>query len=124
MYTAISIADLSNGRDEPIDVSAVDVSMNGIELQDREFVAAIREKREPNASVHQVLPCYRVLHELEGMLACFLGATRDPVIPASCRYQLSAPRENAPYRSSYVRMLRQHAQAGTPRSSLLRPIAC
>jgi 2-hydroxy-4-carboxymuconate semialdehyde hemiacetal dehydrogenase len=61
--------DLMNGRDERIDVSAVDVSMNGIELQDREFVAAIREKREPNASVRQVLSCYRVLHEIQGTLA-------------------------------------------------------
>jgi 2-hydroxy-4-carboxymuconate semialdehyde hemiacetal dehydrogenase len=43
-------------------VSKVDVSMNGIELQDREFFAAIREGREPNASVAQVLPCYRTLH--------------------------------------------------------------
>ena len=42
--------------------------MNGIELQDREFVAAIREGREPNASVAQVLPCYRVLDELEKQL--------------------------------------------------------
>jgi 2-hydroxy-4-carboxymuconate semialdehyde hemiacetal dehydrogenase len=57
--------DLVNGKDEKIDVSRVDVSMNGIELQDREFVAAIREGREPNASVAQVLPCYRTLHELE-----------------------------------------------------------
>ena len=39
--------------------------MNGIELQDREFFAAIREGREPNASVAQVLPCYRVLDDLE-----------------------------------------------------------
>jgi 2-hydroxy-4-carboxymuconate semialdehyde hemiacetal dehydrogenase len=61
--------DLVNGRDERIDVSAVDVSMNGIELQDREFVAAIREQREPNASVQQVLSCYRVLHEIQGTLA-------------------------------------------------------
>jgi 2-hydroxy-4-carboxymuconate semialdehyde hemiacetal dehydrogenase len=57
--------DLLTGRDQPVDVSKVDVSMNGIELQDREFIAAIRERREPNASVHQVLPCYRTLHELE-----------------------------------------------------------
>jgi 2-hydroxy-4-carboxymuconate semialdehyde hemiacetal dehydrogenase len=57
--------DLFTGKDEKIDVSQVDVSMNGIELQDREFFAAIREGREPNASVEQVLPCYRVLHELE-----------------------------------------------------------
>jgi 2-hydroxy-4-carboxymuconate semialdehyde hemiacetal dehydrogenase len=61
--------DLTNGRDERIDVSAVDISMNGIELQDREFLAAIREKREPNSSVQQVLSCYRVLHELEVALA-------------------------------------------------------
>jgi 2-hydroxy-4-carboxymuconate semialdehyde hemiacetal dehydrogenase len=61
--------DLVNGKDEPIDVSNVDVSMNGIELQDREFVAAIREGREPNASVHKVLNCYKVLGELEKQLA-------------------------------------------------------
>ncbi len=56
--------DLVNGKEEPIDVSKVDVSMNGIELQDREFVAAIREGREPNSSVAQVLDCYRVIGEL------------------------------------------------------------
>ena len=61
--------DLFNGKDEKIDVSQVDVSMNGIELQDREFFAAIREGREPNASIAQVLPCYRVLHALEQQLA-------------------------------------------------------
>ncbi len=60
--------DLFNGKDERIDVSQVDVSMNGIELQDREFFAAIREGREPNASVAQVLPCYQVLHQLEQQL--------------------------------------------------------
>jgi 2-hydroxy-4-carboxymuconate semialdehyde hemiacetal dehydrogenase len=57
--------DLFDGKDNKIDVSKVDVSMNGIELQDREFVAAIRGKREPNSSVAQVLPCYQVLHQLE-----------------------------------------------------------
>jgi 2-hydroxy-4-carboxymuconate semialdehyde hemiacetal dehydrogenase len=46
----------------------VDLSMNGIELQDREFFAAIREGREPNASVRNVLPCYRTLHTLEEQL--------------------------------------------------------
>jgi 2-hydroxy-4-carboxymuconate semialdehyde hemiacetal dehydrogenase len=61
--------DLVSGKDEKIDVSSVDVSMNGIELQDREFFAAIREGREPNASVAQVLPCYRVLHQLDRQLA-------------------------------------------------------
>ena len=57
--------DLFDGKEQRIDVSKVAVSMNGIELQDREFIAAIREGREPNASVAQVLPCYRVLHRLE-----------------------------------------------------------
>jgi 2-hydroxy-4-carboxymuconate semialdehyde hemiacetal dehydrogenase len=61
--------DLVNGKDEPIDVSGVDVSMNGIELQDREFLAAIREGREPNASVASVLPCYEVLDQVEQALA-------------------------------------------------------
>jgi 2-hydroxy-4-carboxymuconate semialdehyde hemiacetal dehydrogenase len=60
-----SYDDLYNGNNEKIDVSQVAVSMNGIELQDREFFAAIREGREPNSSVAQVLPCYKVLHELE-----------------------------------------------------------
>ena len=61
--------DLFTGRDEKVDVSKVDVSMNGIELQDREFIAAIHEGREPNASVQQVLPCYEVLERLERQLA-------------------------------------------------------
>jgi 2-hydroxy-4-carboxymuconate semialdehyde hemiacetal dehydrogenase len=61
--------DLFNGKDEKIDVSKVAVSMNGIELQDREFFAAIRERREPNSSVAKVLPCYRTLHQLERQLA-------------------------------------------------------
>ena len=60
--------DLFNGKDEKIDVSHVDVSMNGIELQDREFFAAIREGREPNSSVASVLACYQVLHDLEQQL--------------------------------------------------------
>ena len=61
--------DLYTGKDEKIDVSGVDVSMNGIELQDREFFAAIRDGREPNSSVSQVLPCYRTLDRLERQLA-------------------------------------------------------
>jgi 2-hydroxy-4-carboxymuconate semialdehyde hemiacetal dehydrogenase len=60
--------DLFTGKDEQIDVSKVDVSMNGIELQDREFVAAILEGREPNSSVAQVLPCYVVLDALQRQL--------------------------------------------------------
>ncbi len=61
--------DLVDGKDKPIDVSQVAVSMNGIELQDREFVAAINEGRQPNSSVADVLDCYRVLGELETQLA-------------------------------------------------------
>ena len=60
--------DLFTGKEEKIDVSQVDICMNGIELQDREFFAAIREGREPNSSVAQVLPCYQVLHDLEQQL--------------------------------------------------------
>ncbi|MEW1974122.1 Gfo/Idh/MocA family oxidoreductase [Microbacterium profundi] len=61
--------DLFNGKEEQIDVSHVAVSMNGIELQDREFIAAIREGREPNSSLRQVIDCYRVLGQLEEQLA-------------------------------------------------------
>jgi 2-hydroxy-4-carboxymuconate semialdehyde hemiacetal dehydrogenase len=60
--------DLLTGKEEPIDLTGVTVSNNGIELQDREFVAAILEGREPNASVQQVMPCYRVLGALEKQL--------------------------------------------------------
>jgi 2-hydroxy-4-carboxymuconate semialdehyde hemiacetal dehydrogenase len=61
--------ELVDGKNNPIDVSKVDVSMNGIELQDREFFAAIREKREPNSSVRQVLPAMRTLDRLERQLS-------------------------------------------------------
>jgi 2-hydroxy-4-carboxymuconate semialdehyde hemiacetal dehydrogenase len=60
--------DLFDGNNNQIDVSKVDVSMNGIELQDREFFAAIREGREPNGSVRQVLPAMRTLDRLERSL--------------------------------------------------------
>ena len=60
--------DLFTGKEEQIDVSQVAVSMNGIELQDREFFAAIKEGREPNSSVAQVFNCYQVLHQLEQQL--------------------------------------------------------
>ena len=60
--------ELVDGKNNPIDVSKVDVSMNGIELQDREFFAAIKEKREPNASVAQALAAMKVLGKLEDQL--------------------------------------------------------
>ena len=60
--------DLLDGNNHPIDVSKIDVSMNGIELQDREFFAAITERREPNASLAQCLPAMQTLHRLEQQL--------------------------------------------------------
>jgi 2-hydroxy-4-carboxymuconate semialdehyde hemiacetal dehydrogenase len=57
--------DLVDGDQKPIDISKVDVSMNGIELQDREFFAAIKEGREPNASVAQCLTAMETLDRLE-----------------------------------------------------------
>jgi len=60
--------DLFDGREEQIDVSQVDVSMNGIELIDREFISAIIEGREPNSSIRQCLPAMQVMHEIEKKL--------------------------------------------------------
>jgi 2-hydroxy-4-carboxymuconate semialdehyde hemiacetal dehydrogenase len=67
--------DLKDGEDKPIDLSKVDVSMNGIELQDREFFSAIQEKREPNASVQQTISAMRVLDRLEQMLKSKVGTS-------------------------------------------------
>jgi 2-hydroxy-4-carboxymuconate semialdehyde hemiacetal dehydrogenase len=80
--------DLFDGKDNKIDVSEVDVSMNGIELQDREFVAAIRAGREPNASVAQVLPCYRTLDCLEKTL----GPVKSRIDPARSAQPTAAAR--------------------------------
>jgi 2-hydroxy-4-carboxymuconate semialdehyde hemiacetal dehydrogenase len=60
--------ELIDGDDKPVDVSKVDVSMDGIELQDREFISAIEQKREPNSSIAQVLPAMRTLDRLEKSL--------------------------------------------------------
>ena len=60
--------DLFDGNNSPIDVSKVDVSMNGVELQDREFFAAIKQQREPNASVAQCLTAMQTLAKLENSL--------------------------------------------------------
>ena len=60
--------DLVDGKDAKIDVSTVDVSMNGIELEDREFFAAIREGRQPKSSVKDVLPAMETLHKLEQIM--------------------------------------------------------
>jgi len=60
--------DLVDGYEKPIDLSGVAVSKNGIELQDREFFAAIQEKREPNASVAQALSAMQTLDKIEKSL--------------------------------------------------------
>ncbi len=60
--------DLSDGKDQVIDLSKVDVSMNGIELEDREFFAAIKEKREPKSSVKQCVDAMRTLDKLERVM--------------------------------------------------------
>jgi 2-hydroxy-4-carboxymuconate semialdehyde hemiacetal dehydrogenase len=60
--------DLVDGRDQPVDLSGLGVGADGIENQDREFVAAVRERREPAASVAQCLPTMRVLDRLDQML--------------------------------------------------------
>ena len=62
------ILQLIDGSDKPVDVSKVDVSMDGIELQDREFISAIQEHREPKSSIEQVLPAMRTLDRLEKTL--------------------------------------------------------
>ena len=62
-----------DGEQKKIDLSNVDVSMNGIELQDREFFAAIQENREPNASVQQTISAMRTLDRLEQMLESKVG---------------------------------------------------
>jgi len=60
--------DLFDGKENKIDLTGVTVSNNGIELQDREFISAIREGREPNSSFAQILPCMRTLDQIEKSL--------------------------------------------------------
>jgi len=67
--------DLVDGEQQKIDLSKVDVSMNGIELQDREFFSAIQEKREPNSSIQQTISAMRVLDRLETQLESKAGTS-------------------------------------------------
>lgn len=60
--------ELTNGMGERIDLDLPEPALGGVARQDQEFFAAIRERREPNASVASVLPCYRVLHQLAQQL--------------------------------------------------------
>lgn len=57
--------DLYDGYDNQIDLSDVAVSNNGIELIDREFVAAIQEGRAPNGSVDDVVLAMETLDRIE-----------------------------------------------------------
>jgi 2-hydroxy-4-carboxymuconate semialdehyde hemiacetal dehydrogenase len=66
--------DLSDGKKNQIDLSHVDVSMNGIELEDREFFAAIREGREPKSSLARTLAAYATLDRLEHQLGRVVAA--------------------------------------------------
>ena len=60
--------DLVDGYDNAIDLSAVAISNDGIELQDREFITAIRDGREPNASVAQCLGAMKTIDMLSRTL--------------------------------------------------------
>ena len=63
--------DMKTGNGETVDVSGIDVSENGIELMEREFFAAIKENREPNGSVQQILPTMEVMQKIEDMVKSF-----------------------------------------------------
>jgi 2-hydroxy-4-carboxymuconate semialdehyde hemiacetal dehydrogenase len=66
--------DLSDGKSNKIDLSKVDVSMNGIELEDREFFAAIKAGREPKSSLEDALPAYETLNRLEEQIGRVIAA--------------------------------------------------
>ena len=57
--------DLYDGDNKQIDLSGVDVSNNGIELIDREFISAIRENRQPNACVTDAISAMETLDKIE-----------------------------------------------------------
>ncbi|MFK7995782.1 MAG: Gfo/Idh/MocA family oxidoreductase [Granulosicoccus sp.] len=60
--------DLFDGKKNPIDLSDVAVSNNGIELIDREFITSIQEGREPNSSFAQGLAVMQVMQLLEDQM--------------------------------------------------------
>lgn len=66
-YTAY-YDDMQTGKGERVDVSGIDVSANGIELMEREFFAAIKEEREPNGSVQQILATMEIMEKIEQMI--------------------------------------------------------
>ena len=107
--------DLSDGKDNKIDLSKVDVSMDGIELEDREFIAAIREKREPNGSLAQLLPCMHTLGRLEShhrpaAQGARLSLTRAA---AAARRQTMLRQRGAPWRCGTLCRHMQNCQSGS-----------
>ncbi len=60
--------ELMNGKEKVIDMSQIDVSTYGTDLQDRELMVSIRQSRKPNSSSVQVRRCRRNLHDLEEQL--------------------------------------------------------
>ena len=68
--------ELVDGYDKPVDLSGIGPSLNGVELEDREFIAAIRERREPNASFARALPTMQVLGQLESLFLSPQAAPR------------------------------------------------
>ncbi len=70
--------DLFTGHGDPVDLSGVAVSTDGIELADREFLDAIRAGREPNSSLAQGLPAMRTLDRLERVLSHVRGTGAIP----------------------------------------------
>jgi 2-hydroxy-4-carboxymuconate semialdehyde hemiacetal dehydrogenase len=64
--------DLVDGSGRPVDLGGAGTpwaaSRDGIELQDREFIAAIEEGREPSTSVARCLPAMVTLDRLERVL--------------------------------------------------------
>ena len=65
---------MSDGKNNKVDLSNVDVSMNGIELEDREFFSAINDGREPKSSLKQTLPAYQTLQRIERQIGRVVAA--------------------------------------------------
>jgi 2-hydroxy-4-carboxymuconate semialdehyde hemiacetal dehydrogenase len=59
---------LTDGIGTAVDPELPEPVLSGVAQQDKEFFAAVRDCREPNASVASVLPCYRILHQLARQL--------------------------------------------------------
>lgn len=65
--------DLTDGFGKKVDLAGVAKSMNGFENQDREFIAAIEGRRQPNCSVADALTTMKLLGKLEDQLIAQSG---------------------------------------------------